>query len=1527
MYLITLEVFLLFLHTLLFLKSKVGFSNSKDVFSKSLYIRQRDLFRISFEDILFMNGQSINFFCEDPGVTYPGIQIDDYSSTAAQKKDFESANLITYDNYIFVTSNKGEKFDFFRVKENNIDLELIVNYDLSKILYKKKDSSAKTSWIKTNGHNKILAMITLPPERVVLLMGNLAAEAEDRTRNTYEYQLIFYNFAKNKLESEISILGPYFDFPKLVFYSPKTNLKNNLHNLFIVFNQDDHSEGRFETVKKITLYMASIKNGIMETTSSRNVLIYEIIPKLANIYIRLMNVVISQGATENQTLAFFFIKKLDENNLIRYEVYSCSLHFSEKIENIKFENCDIFIEKNLKYVVLADSVYITVEKTRDNKEVINFCTISNEYCKGGIIDSGWEIEEVRIEGIYGFVLIKISGVSVIIINNFVSNQMVYFYADMVGVKEVFLQQQIIDGKPRLFLIKMFPHEFTRKDITINFKTIIEGIDIKDLNPIEIKLENEIVESLDLNLWDGESIIDRFRGIPIPVVRLPEGTFRVKIGAAGSNMNFKVNQNSGVVFYFNLCQIIFTKPSLKLESSSIAISNKTKNIRRTTRRLNAEKDKNPETSEPFLIYTKFHFYANKIVKNDCQFDTFVMVVNCIATSVVFLENPINITKITEFLEYGDFILITGWTSDDILFYDKTLNEIVDIDIPERFKGLLYCFTAIEFIYCEAINNPNNIDTIRLFKLEKQKLVEIETFEKDLIKAVEEQIISTISDEVETVPKITLSDSGFDTVRFNRFYVIYHVQINGVYNTFILKMKLRIESLQKEGQTLSFSRRMYSEEKNENLNKDMEIYVLDSQILFIRKKPRFMMWLASQGSYSNFEFIDMQKIIKIMVNPVYNIVVFVYQHHEDSEYYFAIYYITVNSIKQLIRNEKIGKFSQYFRLTIYPITTEIIVFIQYNYVTNEVYNSYMFFLNGPFLQHTSTKESIVIDDKQFFPLFYDDGDFNTNYVRYIHEKTIFLDKFQNSKKVDLTNYINISGNIKDINIIGSYASKSQIKMTKPLTFETDEILDLCLADCNEGLFKYDGVIVIYQLDHSSTEFFVKPIIDRLERHSIKFNLEPGHRCIEILNADKYLICFWSYQSRHHAIIRPLSKSDQTPSVEFVIPYMVINPTLIYCRDNYLLITYIDADRRFVGIYNFEWESPEEKDLTTDFIGSKELLTSDVHVSQYIAFGHLESELFYVIILDSWANQLFFYKANLFALIELPTLKNSVSLNDLDLVFYHFDCDFNENMIIFNCFLFSGNYIYKANITLSPDTIVSDYKWVFKTSMHSYNVLYETVLDNSFDIDIDIKGNEFFLYEKNPIEELKKQIIYYNVGLKNSLYSHYLYDMKSHSDILLIKFEKDINEISIFDIVENNLRHTRLKIDEYRIEINGISNQPIDESQKEGKNTQLRKNQIVLQDDLEIEILFVNNHRHNMKFNFEFNGLNQEKSKNGRINWSSVFIFATVIMCVLVFSLGLSLIILLNKKSRYEKKFAALENEENEVDSLIAESESQSVISSLE
>lgn len=1497
------------------------FFDKTDHFKRSIYLRESDKFILRFSNLLDVSGQSVNFFCDNNNVEVPGVNLTVTTTPNPVDKSFRGSLFQSYSNYLFfITENRFEHF-FYRVKEDNKDLELLQNSQINDTIKtilsavpvdesKKKQGQLAKEAVRV----KMAEMAVLPPARLMIFAHRSdELSSEDRTHEKYAYYFICYNFAKNKVEYNLRVEGQFFDHPTLRVFSDPRNTKNEIQNIMVVFNKDDHSEGRFETIKKVTLFTLTKREGREWRGESRSKFIYEIIPGLLEAYVRLMDVVLSPSPElavpadgHPNYNAFFLVKRLDKNSVITYESYRCDFNYRDFVAGTgePFSDCAIYRPRVMRHMLLQDQLFITIEKITATKESINFCTVSLEYCKTGLLDPSWEVVKVLMKEAYGVVILKVQGVHVMVVNNFMTNELVYFYEDMSGVKEVNLQQQMVDGKPHLYLIRVYESSFTRKDITLRFDTEIEGRYIVDREPIHVRLENELVEELSVFKWDGSSIVDLLQGRTMPILRLTDGTFRTRLGIAGSNLHFLVDENKGMIFHFNRMRLSF-------ESAK------------------ESRGKRLQVPGPAFIYKNFLVTDTEIITNSCQADLYELRLECFEVRRCPFIRPIRAAEIQSIVEMRDLLVIWFLGTERTLFFDKTLNRHIPMRMPKSFKGSTLCTMNEEFIACRFGNQTDGIDALRLFKIDKDQIIEQPKFEKEVLQAVRQQLVSRMEGaaarDLGKGSAIRILDFGFDKVRTRTFYILYSIDVDGSFQPALLEFAFCPLKSQSCKHMALFVERKWNLDRNRDINQKVGLFVLNYRILFITVKPKAKIWMVSEDSVSNFDFIDMQDVLKVITELSCNLLGIVYRHHENNKEYIVIYRLTMNSVKQMVRNEAIPNYSASTRFSLYPVSDNVAALVIYDMDTRVVQNSYFYFMEGPFFQYSDPTVPILVDDRQIQVRFEEDFSFDASLVRYISDKTIQLDKSQNSKTIMITKYVEIIGNVRDISVVGEYASKSQVSMRRPLAFHSEMFIGECFdAACANMRLYSDENYIIYHEKSDKPEYKMRSKRNMYSVFEIKIDLPEGYLCSALLLAHKKIICFWLQGSVSRATIYFIDEGKQ--QLNYELPVAVKSPVLLFDKANTLVIAFIEHASREVGIFQIYWEDKavagsgkgrvvtrqEIPEVKWFEIGPKELLTEDLHVTSFVAFSHAESNMLYLIILDSWTNNLYFYKATLKDIKEMPTLKNTVPLQGLDSLFFEIICEMDSERIIFSCFLYSVNFIFKARISISVDSVLSDFKWVFETEGKLYNTLYESTFDNEFNIEMRASHSRLVTFERNPFVAEQRKLIFYDLESANPQHSNFVYDLSTHENILDIMFEESLNQVHIYFTEKKNIRRTALTIGEYAIDIVNIARPEQERSEDHEIKPDLG---LVLDKDLEVAVEFQNSNRYLVKFSFSSHQGVEEKARASKSEMTSVLLATVLVLSLLVLSLVLSLVILMEKKARSQRRLARLQAAGDESGSIVS------------
>lgn len=1249
--------------------------------------------------------------------------------------------------------------------------------------------------------------------------------------------------------------------------------------------------------------------------------ISQMAPTLLNSIIKIINGVLMFDYDAQDYNFFLTIKRLTSESQILFEVFKCSVQIG--VDELKISECRKHDADRIRAMEIKGNLFVQVNKLQSNREKVEFCTLSRMYCKGGPIDPSWEIEKILVHESVGIVIFKIRGVHVVAMNDFSTNMFTYFFEDLSQVLSVVVQSHVVDGKRRYFLLKAYSNHLTRRDITFNPYIEIKGKELKTNDPIEVKMDDQTAIRLRTLKWDSRKVIDSYHNHPLNIIQMPNGMFRTKIGLKGSNMLFSNDGSGHVVFYFNECQFKFTNLPQNL--------------------LFDEQGK----VKKFNFERSYLLTEDTIIEVKCDSDSFLLKASCsYQKHKDFGEGvKINPDKISHLRRINGLIHLRMKTNTNVdphiseyHIFDRSTLEKLNFKNMEKLRLLKSCVAYEIFIVCKE-QTPKEIhsrngelmylaNTLKWFRFKKSTLEELPHMSEKFLEIVKQEIYEKeiVLDKLElnVVPIIKIKQFSVDRITPDVLYVFFKIDLSGPFK--IVTLKLDNISFETDNLSdLKINSRIYQLEQGDSVSKNLKAFSFDSVLTIFSSSPKFHLVSYNNQCLNTFDFIDTFSIERLSFYLDCGILLIVYKHHENHRYHYALFYVVADTIKQLIRNEELDNFnSKTGRVTLTMLSDMVALILIFDSESGHIFKSYMHFLDGPFYVASDINRQIVVDKQQFLLNLQPDFKFNENTIKYKEGPLVYLDKTQNSKSIDLERYVSFFGHVKDINIIGQFAGKKEINFVKPLFRKEDTVIEF--IDKKAFVFYPNPDWITYSfLQKSKRIYYFYSLDDIYDRTKVDFRLPNDKECYSVSRVNDLLFCFW--YDKGNTFITIMRESMTNVFFVYSTPLRASNIKIFHVTNTKVFISFMDSAKRKVSIYRLEipsWVSEINPDEVTTIdgkfdyfhISAQDLLTDFLKVAKYDIYANEKTGMLYLLVLDNLRNCLYLYKASLESLEEFSTLKNSIDLNPIDQSFYTFSCEFNQETILFDCYLLSDKFIFKTRISLSLNTYLSEFKWVFEVTDKSYNCLYESSIFDRFSPSIKSFGNLVLIMDNKKQPKQKDLVYFYDFSSENKKHSSFSFDLSSLGTLVGIHFAKKTNEVHLFYCYQNRFRRLVLSLNRYTIKLKNFNKKTNEDRELSLEDNQSDQSENVwFTSEIEIEVEFLNRNKYSVGLRLKKINEKEGHDENVKQRLSMTMLIIIIVVSVLILSLTLSLVILMEKQKKLNKKLNFLENAPGDSESVLS------------
>jgi len=1221
-----------------------AYEDLSDIYRLKLYIKKGDKFRLDLMRLMSFYNTSINFSSNNGNVKIPGIPLDSKSQIYFEKQVLRPKIFKTENSHMIYVSNDGRVLYVFRVEGENA----IIRID------------NKASGFFNNSPDKTIYDVVLDQNsNLVILYHNVNDSVNPGNNGEISYHLYVVNYATNIFLFDLEIKAPLYERPaiKLMSRSEQDQKMDPTRFVYLIFDKskedlDKDTEPKFTSntrIKLLTIHRDAEDKFLVEQEQIFKV--NDILFGGRSTEIRVHNIMVASKRTKQ---IFFYLETQTEKKTRNKYVYHASFNYSPLAKEVKFSEAKQFIDRPVTKFFMKESYYIYI--TKDHK--LHFCDDNNKSQKSGNLMKNWKVKNILFEKNHAIVVMSIKSTHVVFINDFDRDVLTFYYDTLIGVRGLFLSHSALNNDKRIYIAEFLDQGFKLRDVTLNTMMEIVESDLVDKQAVSLRLDDQELVDLDIERWDGELVVDQFNEKPIQILKTKAGQFRTQLGYAGKDLHFRTPSSSQSIKYFNDLDFKITY-------------------------------KDPKTieHEPFYLYQDWVFFNAKWVHNSCKADKSSLKLDCQEIESEALNEIIDVSKITRAVEVGSLIVLLAQHSSDIKIFNMRTRSLIRIPANDRFKDGSACSVSTGYIVCKFDNLQPKIQTLRVFYINGETLEEIAEVEKDMIQIMEPYLVS----EKGSLTAIEINHYGFDTVESSKlsvlFKFIYDAEFKNRFFNFDFKHALNkpdmIKKLEFVGENTEFV-------KNADVNRDVTMSVLDSQVIFTSYDPKFAFFCFDGDSYYEFQYLDTSKPIDIIVLESHNIVIFIYQKRDESKaYYYTIFRITQNSVKQLIRTGLIENYNPGYRLSAFSIDPFTIAFIQYNQNGGQVFSSSIYFQNGPILLGSNTDEEIIINDRTDKPNYFEDKLFNISKFKYEKDKKITIGVNQERTDLKIRDYVKFIGNVANISISKESAALTNLQVSNPLVLKSNSAIDAIETEsANDMIFvKETEKLIVYNTHVKKNVYTALSKTTKPTKTIIEFNLPDKVRCYDVEISELSLICFWTKDGLQKVSIMPWYNNNQE---DFVIPRKVASVRVMEENANYIAFISKDEFNKFISIIRID---KTEKTTQAKYIGKKEMNVDDLRIIDYYHSVNINDNRLTIIMLDGLSNQLLFFHSSYQTLNQQYVLKRMISLNDLDLSIIQIDCkDVTTENNTHECFLYSPTHIFLTRIKRNESASVSYSKWDF-------------------------------------------------------------------------------------------------------------------------------------------------------------------------------------------------------------------------------------------
>lgn len=1325
-----------------------AFSDKDDLSRLSLVMRQDDVLKVDMRKLISFRSSSINFFSNNPQVKLPGV-------SKKPPKVFETERKFAP---VIFKSKKGR---VFMVEEDRSKLhmwDLIGKTELRPMPHRYKFEVIPDFKL-------VIADIHLEDDYMTILFYD-ARDHENPSKQARptKYYLFNVNMWEANTQAMVKFTGSWCEKPTLKLFSPHPEGKSRKMT-FLVFDKNSKVDGEFSNKRSFDLVNVDFASTEEEIKPSDVVTkrVNEVVFNRGNEEISLKNILMTTQGKHN---IFFVVQEKANANTRRQSVYRCSVDWMPEADRTTFSKCELFKKEPIKEFFLKGQNYIAI--TESNK--MEFCNHVANSCRDGAIQETWELKSVLMEADTAVIIMAIDNTKFVFINDFKENSLVWFYDDSTPILPSFLLFGTVREKLHTFLAEIPEKGLSFRDVTFYPYFKVKGMQLKQDLLTNVYLEDKLVLSYDLKALGDQKVKNLQEDRIVSVLTEPKSReFRTKIDLIGSNMRFPENGLAKIKYFNQMAvQVRWEPEELK--------------------------------GQPHHFYKDWMFFAQSIVKLNCLADKEHYVYYCEEQGKFKIEKRIDVKAIQSVEELGSIIALVTDKSDSMIFFDKIKGELLPGEYPARFLGGEKCMVFQYYVACAyTIAGDVTVSSIRVFWIKSAGLVEIDEFESSFLASLD-QFKKQSEIPSEKVVSITISSFDFDNVQTDRLAVLLILAFEdnntrAVYANYVFNHNPNMPNERK----LLWAGRNERFERDAELGKNTKMIVLDSQTVFYQFHNRFDLFCYDADSKYFFEYLDVTELISVRLINTHSLIIVVFRGHMD-RFFFAIFKITQNAAKQLIRLEEIPYYDDNYVMSTIVIDDWTLGFYQYNAAdSSKEYPSYMYFRNGPILVSSTFEHQMMVSNTPVVLRFAQDKLFDITRNKMIKPSTLEVRPESPALDLPIKDHFSFDGNMYDIEP-NNDAKALGIELEKPLTRKTDEVvaeLNALTEASNVQVFTSPTHVLVQEDKHRAIYRLFSREDDTPEVKIDFTNKTPS--CDRIVLSVLSVLCFYSDAALPMLAKIPL-KGSRSNDQTFVLPEPMADIKVLSDNASKLTLLYRDVWGKYLSILELNVDT---NSWTRRFIGKKEMNVDDLNILDFFSELNETINRLTIIILDGHSNQLLFYHASTLNYIQEPILKRNVYLGRMENAGYKLKCQrASATDLKFNCMLFSSSRMHFLKISNVKNPKVSLFTWEVTDTRQFYNVLFATALDNTLNVRAVGDAKNFFIFQKDIRTASEPMLIRYN--LENAAFHHssFALPLKEYKEIIWVDSKVSektgqlatIDEVEVYHVNANALRRLVLKTGDY-------------------------------------------------------------------------------------------------------------------------------------
>lgn len=1333
--------------------SLIGSSSSvefiPDLYEDRTFIREQDTLSISLKNLLNFEHTSINFSSPNGGLKLPGIPSSNAISFPMQST-VDAKVFKSKDDRVFTLSAKGNVLKAFEFIDGKLFKE--IEFPLSRQVQSLKNFNCVDLVF---GEEKWL---------YVLCKAN---QSSDNSSKETAYVVFSADYLRSNEITRTNLTLTAFENPSMKFISKNNKTGFEMFMVYCKGLESSELKSLHSVVDIITLQRIPAKrepvkqkekvkeidgikrldNRLMNIVSEEKVVLIN--RQLVDLSVALVG---SERSIGVQNLAIRFATKLEiwgsfyslgsessNSNSKDASYFTCDVVDEQTSNAIKISDCSIREEK-VKIFFLKENDFILV----DTRNKIQLCTVGVEKCRSGTLPREWEVKRLLLENRIGVILVQIEESLFLFMSDFQEKE--FFWRKVSGVvPETTFLLKVLDRKNQKNILVSFAEKsFGLLDISMNKILQVEKASLDNNSRVKVELEGATIMNLDVQLYKNEEPINVRNDKPIPVVKSLSRYFKTRLPIEGSKLQFAPSM-SHTVLYFN-----HVETNLSFEDSASQVY----------------------TYQNFIYAfekAKVRIFSFFFVPNSKKLGVHRLLTNFIKE---ISYKPIEPSGITSIDISGDILIATFAESENTILIDTHKNELILLNLNERFHGGKDCKINMNFLFCMYSDHlSEGFQVIRGFKIVGGQLEEHPGIEQAFTAFAKEKL----KDKSENLSEVLIKSFDLEAERSNNLIVFFNLISGGLRRHEIHKFKVHFAL---NGQSSCFHRKIFTNfSENHSIKPSSKMMCFDKQIVFSTLEPAFDSVVYDMGSTYHLEYIPTTEILVTETLKSRGILAYVYRHRTDQTSHLIVYKVIQNAAKQTIFSQVLPEWGKNSSIQL-TILDNSVVGVWY-FRGDGKFLLHAFFEEGPVLIGSETESNLLVNDKEIDLHLSEDTDFGIILLKRKRNPKMFIEP---GEQLPLEDVLSVSGHLLDVTI-----KSDAIKIFKPLEPIRKEDKNLSEVKVGNSLMVSDGENR-FAIEGKDPHSFL--VIDDGKVSQVSVKETEGRHCFDVALTQFALFCFWKSGALFYLTRVELESGSEK---KFEIGHGGFFSSVVKDSKEQSILARIRDDNSYLEII---FVNNIEGTVVSKYIGRAKLATSNLRISDYHVYFNEKTGILTSLILDTASNKLHIFYGEPDKKSR-PSLRRSYSLDDLSLSFRNITCSNLHSFISenqeYSCILFSDSSFFSIKLVQMTQGSLSDFVLSLEVEREFKNALYDESFDPRFELAENVGPNLIALRNKHSLQK-NDQIYCY---LPESTHLRFRYEMGTDELIRFTSFSKDYSEYQIYYSINNKLYLRTLKIGDYIME----------------------------------------------------------------------------------------------------------------------------------